>query len=103
MLIGLVTLSFAGELPADVGKDPAVRPAVVDINSATLAQLTTLPGIGNSEAARIIAGRPYLTKAGLVTDRIIPAGTYQAIRHRIIAIQHAKPDRSAQAKPSRTD
>lgn len=103
VLIAVATLSLAGELPAGAVKEPATQSIAIDINSATLAQLMTLPGIGNVEAHRIIAGRPYLTKAGLVTDKIIPAGTYQAIRHRIIAIQHGMPNRSAQSEPSRTN
>jgi DNA uptake protein ComE-like DNA-binding protein len=100
LLIGLVMLSLAGGLTAGQGNveavppaqhKTAVRPALIDINSASRAQLETLPGIGDAEAERIVAGRPYLSKAGLVTNKIIPAGVYQAIRHRIIAIQHAPP------------
>src|SRR5262249_54962308 len=45
---------------------PAASPApLVDINSASRAQLKTLPGIGDVEANRIIAGRPYHSKADL--------------------------------------
>jgi DNA uptake protein ComE-like DNA-binding protein len=100
VLIALVTLSLAGGVSAGQGNveaappakhKTAARPALIDINSASRAQLKTLPGIGDAEAERIIAGRPYLTKAGLVTDKIIPAGVYQAIRHRIVAIQHGPP------------
>jgi competence protein ComEA len=85
--------------PAAQGK--ATHPALVDINSASAAQLKTLPWIGDAEAARIIAGRPYGSKASLVTDQVIPAGVYQVIRHRIIAIQHttAQPP-AAPGKPA---
>jgi competence protein ComEA len=38
---------------------PREGPVVVNINSATQAELETVPGIGPSLAARIIAGRPY--------------------------------------------
>ncbi|MFO1224753.1 MAG: helix-hairpin-helix domain-containing protein [Burkholderiaceae bacterium] len=67
---------------------PAARAAApIDINSANLQQLKTLPGIGDAEAARIVAGRPYLSKASLVSNHVLPAGVYQIIRHRISAVQ----------------
>jgi DNA uptake protein ComE-like DNA-binding protein len=64
---------------------------LIDINSASKTQLKTLPGIGDAEAARIIAGRPYLTKADLVTAKAIPAGTYVSIKRSIVALQPGKP------------
>ncbi|HJV96574.1 MAG TPA: helix-hairpin-helix domain-containing protein [Albitalea sp.] len=69
---------------------PPVRP-VIDINSASRKQLKTLPGIGDAEADRIIAGRPYLSKADLVSSKAIPAGTYLSIKRAIVAKQPAKP------------
>lgn len=65
------------------------RPAV-DINSAPVSALKTLPGIGDAEARRIVAGRPYLSKAELVTKRVLPEGPYTAIRRHIIAKQNPK-------------
>jgi DNA uptake protein ComE-like DNA-binding protein len=100
VLIALVTLFLTGGVSAGQDQVPATppaqhkpvaQPALIDINSASRARLKTLPGIGTAEAERIVAGRPYLSKASLVTDRIIPAGVYQEIRHRIIAIQHTMP------------
>lgn len=79
----------SGRASSAVGKASDAKPAkLIDINSASRAQLKTLPGIGNAEADRIIAARPYLSKAHLVSDAGIPAGIYQSIRHRIIAIQN---------------
>jgi DNA uptake protein ComE-like DNA-binding protein len=59
----------------------------VDINSASKAELKALPGIDDALAAKIIAGRPYPSKAFLVTRNIIPAGSYAEIRKKIIAVQ----------------
>ena len=63
----------------------AVEP--VDINSATKAELKKLPGIGDAEADRIIAGRPYLSKAHLQTHNILSPMQYQALRELVIARQ----------------
>jgi competence protein ComEA len=60
---------------------------VLDINSATKAELKTLPGIDEVRADKIIAGRPYGSKAFLVTRNIIPAGVYEQIKNQIIAKQ----------------
>jgi competence protein ComEA len=59
----------------------------VDINSASLEQLKALPGISDAQARRIIAQRPYHSKAQLVSANVMPEGVYISIRHMIIAIQ----------------
>jgi hypothetical protein len=47
--------------------------AVVELNSATLDQLQTLPGITRDYATRIVAGRPYRVFSDVVTRAGIPA------------------------------
>ena len=58
---------------------------LIDINSASRAELKTLPGIGDAQAERIVKGRPYLSKTDLVAAKAIPAGTYLQIKRSIIA------------------
>ncbi|MDE2371242.1 MAG: helix-hairpin-helix domain-containing protein [Burkholderiales bacterium] len=70
----------------------AAQPAVlVDINGADRKTLMTLPGIGAAEADKIIAGRPYLSKAFLVTKKVLPMDVYQGIRGAIVARQKNQP------------
>ena len=50
-----------------------------------------LPGIGAAEADKIIAARPFGSKAWLVTSKIIPMTTYQAVK-RLIVCKLSKSD-----------
>ena len=66
---------------------PAAKAKLVDINSANKNELKKLPGIGDAEADKIIAGRPYGSKAHLVTRKVVPAGVYEQLKSRVIARQ----------------
>ena len=58
---------------------------LLDINTATIDQLKSLPGIGDAYARRIIAGRPYTAKNQLITRGIIPQAAYDKVKDQIIA------------------
>lgn len=70
-------------------KAKAAKVKLVDINSASKAELTKLTGISEADADKIIAGRPYLSKANLVTHNIISKASYDAIKGSVIAKQNA--------------
>jgi len=77
---------------------PSAPAKLVDINSASRAELKTLPGIGDAEADRIIAARPYPSKTKLAVDKVIPEPTYQALKGRIVAVQPASPKAKTDGK-----
>jgi competence protein ComEA len=73
--------------PARKAKQAVQPTKVIDVNSASKAELTKLWGIDAAAADRIIAGRPYRSKADLASRKIIPKGIYFAIHKRIMAKQ----------------
>jgi competence protein ComEA len=101
--IGLLgsTASLATEKTAIAAPQPAASQAkatglkpppptkLVDINSASKAELKALPGIGDAEADRIIAARPYPSKT---------KAAYSALDGRIVAEQPIPPKAKAGSK-----
>jgi competence protein ComEA len=59
--------------PATRGGAPGLAGGLVNVNTATAAELESLPGIGVSKAQDIIAGRPYTVVDDL--DRVPGIGT----------------------------
>lgn len=69
---------------SEIGTKHNTKIKLVDINSAKKEELMKLPGISNAEVNKIIAGRPFGSKAWLVSRKIISIETYQAVKELII-------------------
>ncbi len=94
LLLAAITLATAQastatqRVPQNTGSTASAKKAgLIDINSASVKDLDSLPGIGPVMAQKIIAGRPYRSKTDLVTRKIIPQSTYDKIKGQIIAHQ----------------
>ena len=74
---GPVGRPAAGHSRHDGADHASGCPSLVDINSASKADLSALPGIGDVYSQKIIDGRPYKTKTDLVNSKIIPSGDLQ--------------------------
>jgi len=57
----------------------------VDLNAASLDELTELPGIGKREARRIVAARPYHDKHDLVTKKVLTSSAYDKLKDEVEA------------------
>ena len=84
--------------PANTKAAAQAAAKLVDINSASKAELMKLPGVSDADAAKIIAGRPYLTKTRLVTKNIVGMDVYQNISKLVIAKQKETPTPKAATK-----
>jgi competence protein ComEA len=92
-LVFAATLSFAADPKAPAKPTPPAKPVkaeLIDINTATKAELSALPSIGDVYSQKIIDGRPYAKKDQLKSKKIIPGATYDKIKDKIIAKQAPK-------------
>ena len=95
LLLVLVTALALFAAPADDKKTtkktaPAAAAKsgdLIDVNSASAADLKTLPGIGDAYSAAIVKNRPYNGKDDIVAKAGVPQATYDKIKDKIIARQ----------------
>ena len=71
--------------PKPQPKAPAAKKAPLDINSASADELKALKGIGEADAKKIVANRPYKSTDELVQKKVIPKATYDKIKDQIVA------------------
>ncbi len=96
---GLATLA-AGRLRAQPAPaaGPASAPLRINVNTASREQLMTLPGIGESEARRIVAGRPYGNLPQFERKAGLSAAALQRIRARVVFVR-SEPEETRPTPP----
>ena len=57
----------------------------IDINSASVDSLDSLPGIGPVTAQKIISGRPYASVQDLLTKKIVSESVFSKIKDLVVA------------------
>lgn len=53
---------------------------IININSASEAELDTLPGVGQITAQKIVTNRPYQTVEELLTKKVVNKSTFEKIK-----------------------
>lgn len=65
----------------------AEKTPLVDLNSASRAELMKLPAVGEAIADKIIAGRPWKSKYDLVVKKVVTRAAYDKFAKYVIARQ----------------
>ena len=92
-LVFAATLSFAADPQLPVQRMPPTTPTkteLIDINTATKAELSTHLLIGDINSQKIIDGRPYVRKDQLKSKKILSDYAYDQIKDKIIVKQASK-------------
>lgn len=97
----LFAASALAATPASPARSAVTRPAavaaaatpakpaapLVDINSAGKEALMKLPAVGEAIAAKIVAGRPWASKAQLLSKGVLGKAAYNKVAPLIVARQ----------------
>ncbi len=90
LLIGLFSTGVLSA-PAVWAQAPkassSMKHELLDLNTASEADLKTIPGIGDAHAKKIVQNRPYKRKDELVQKKVVPQATYDKIKDHVIAKQ----------------
>lgn len=73
--------------PASHSTASVPKAGLVDINTATAAELKGLPGVSDADSAKIIQGRPYADTNQLVSRHVVSEATYDKIKDHVVAKQ----------------
>jgi competence protein ComEA len=95
------TTKPAAKAKAAVAATPAATAGPVDLNTATPAQLETLPGIGAATAKAIVEGRPYKTVDDLDRVKGIGKAKLDAVRG-LVTVSNSAPAAVASPAPAAT-
>ena len=79
----------APKAPDSLSRSTATVPkaGLVNINTATAAELQALPGVSEGDSAKIIHGRPYADTNQLVSRHVVSEATYDKIKDHVVAKQ----------------
>ncbi len=84
LLAPVVALILGG--PASAAEPAAARPRRIDSNTATEEQIKATLGVGDEDAQRIVAARPYHKKDDLTAKHVVPDATFDKIQKLIDSI-----------------
>ena len=74
-------------VPSSPKVTAAPRTDLIDINSAAATDLKLLPGVSDTDAVKIVQGRPYPAKSQLISKKVVSEATYDKIKDHVVAKQ----------------
>jgi competence protein ComEA len=77
----------AKAVPPSAEPKKGAKTALMDINTATVDELKTLPGVDDALAQKIVAGRPYKGKDELFKKKLMDKNGYDKVRPLVVAKQ----------------
>ena len=77
-------INLAGQIQAGAASQTSAKNEKININSAALEELDTLPGVGEITAEKIISSRPYKTIDELITRKVVNKSVWEKIKDLII-------------------
>lgn len=80
---GLAAAQAAGQAAGSAAAK-ATKGALVDLNTASLEQLRSLPYLGEAYAQKIIEARPFVRKEELLSKNILPAPLFNRIKNLVV-------------------
>jgi competence protein ComEA len=83
------TTTTPSTTPSTTTMTPSAKTDMVDLNTASAAELKSLPGVTDSDATKIIQNRPYADKSQLVSKKVLSESTYDRIKDHVVA-KHPK-------------
>lgn len=66
-----------------IEKESSIQETTISINNASGQELESLPGVGPSTVAKIIAARPYIDLTELLSKKAVSKSVYEKIKLRI--------------------
>src|SRR5215472_3418555 len=100
---GFVPLAHAQQKKSEVTNAPAHTRGKVDINSADVKALETLPGVGPAIAQRIVESRPYHSLADLEKVKGLSKTKVEAFRNEITFGTHHTAKHEKSTSPQSTE
>ena len=86
LFLGLSTVAAPQFFSATDARAATAKPGVLDLNTATVDELTALPGIGAVKAKAIVDGRPYTSIDDFMSKGIVSKSVFDKFKDQVTVV-----------------